>query len=97
MGANRGRKPRERSCQLEQVEQAVSRLRAARRRQGVSLRQLEARGVATRGHLSKVERGEVRPSVGLLLALARELELPELEGVLRLYAVVPSPEPVGAA
>ncbi len=52
------------------------RLREARRRRGLSLKELADRSGVTKGFLSQVERDLTSPSVGTLLRLCAALDLP---------------------
>jgi transcriptional regulator with XRE-family HTH domain len=57
-------------------------LRAVRTARGLSLREVARRAELDPAHLSRVERGLVRPSLRTLAKLARVLELRELAKLL---------------
>lgn len=64
-------------------------LRAARLSKGLSLRDMETLTGIDRGHLSKIERGAVNPSVARLKQLARVLGLTDLSAHLASFRDLP--------
>lgn len=66
----------------------AARLRAKRRKSGLSLRDLAAKVGVTKTHLSFVETGHRGPSEKLLRALCKELEL-EFDALVRLRGHIP--------
>lgn len=68
---------------VEQIQ--VPPLRLVREAQGLSLREVARRTGLDPAHLSRIERGHVRPSLRTLLGIARELELKELARLLAQY------------
>jgi transcriptional regulator with XRE-family HTH domain len=72
------------------------RLRAARERAGVSLRELARRVSVSPSLVSQIERGSVKPSVGTLYAMANELGL-VLDELFRDREPAPGIQPRGPA
>ncbi|MPZ68808.1 MAG: helix-turn-helix domain-containing protein [Actinobacteria bacterium] len=60
-------------------------LRGARQARGIGLRELERRTGLDRGHLSKIERGLVTPSLPTLRRIAGALGLKEMSRLLEPY------------
>jgi transcriptional regulator with XRE-family HTH domain len=67
-------------------------LRAFREAQGLTLREVARRAAVDAGLLSRVERGQARPSLGALWRIARVLGLKDLERLLEPYAAPGGPE-----
>ena len=57
------------------VEQIAENLREARKRKGLSQRELSARSGVPQSHISKIESGNVDLRVSSLIALARVLDM----------------------
>lgn len=69
----------------ELAERRTPPLRGAREARGMGLRELERRTGIDRGHLSKIERGLVVPSVPTLRRIAAALGLREMSRLLEPY------------
>jgi len=66
-----------RAGSVDELSTAIAaNVRAARREQGLSLRELAARSGVSKALLSRLERGEANPSLGTLWRLVAALELP---------------------
>jgi transcriptional regulator with XRE-family HTH domain len=67
-------KAKQQAAPAVQAESLVGwRIRASRRRKGMTLQQLAERVDLDRGHISRLERGEKSPSIGTLQAIAHGL------------------------
>ena len=71
--------------QTQSVIAQIPPLRAVRIARGKSLRSTASGAGIDPAHLSRIERGMSQPSLEVLLALARELELRELTALLTPY------------